>query len=1043
MEKLPFDTSAYETLSISAFICEAAVNEKNIDDLKIVYANKIFMSNWSSHRSKNFIGALLIEDHIVDEETAQKMNNCFNHPHSINSYLIFANLYVRFEPILLQSEKYIGFLIVHLTNEDPKDERIRFLSNIRQLGNMSILIQQYDDRFEPLYVSPEYAWKMESTVENTLNMISDSNFEKTIHADDRELINFMLTNHYAPDGGENIQIRKITSSGKIIWVNAHYAFIEYLDEKYIYITYFDITTLKENEMRTAALYERTRADLESMANDSLLSLRLNLTKNVVEECRGRELYSMDRVGKEIFANIDERLNYFLIERDRQRFKETFSSQKMIESYKNGKSFISDIFFTQRPDGKKCFVSYTVTLREDPTSGDIIAFAVEKDYNDEIVNNTLLHKALVDQYDMITYITGGEYGVVIGDAERIGKGSIFPKNRRGYYEEYIENEVIPYVDENLQKTVENDLSLEKIRSELEKSDSYVKDIFFRMNGEIFYKRFVFYEVNREADFYILLKADTTAVRREEIARADELRTALNQARQANVAKTAFLSSMSHEIRTPMNAIIGLDHIALKEPHLPPRTKKYLEKIGDSARHLLSLINDILNMSRIESGKMILKNEEFSFMGMLDQINTMINSQCQEKGLTYEFKIKNKLKDFYIGDDTKLKQVLLNILGNAVKFTNRGGKIKFKVEQMTQFEDKSKIKFKISDTGIGMDKEYLPKIFDAFSQEDSAATNSYGGTGLGMAITKNIVEMMNGDISVTSEKNVGTEFVVNVVLKNSERTHGQIKNNLPQNLKVMLIDDDSVALEHATLVLGEVGINAETVMNGEDALKKIKLRNARHEAYDVILIDMKMPIQDGFEVAGEIRKIIGNETILIMLTVYDWYDLKERADSSGIDAFILKPLTASELFEKMNDLISLKKFNKKLKEQSRDLTGRKILLAEDISVNAEIITMILTMKKIEVNHAENGQRVVEMFSKSEINYYDAILMDIRMPIMDGLQATEKIRSLEREDAKKIPIIALTANAFDEDVQRSLQAGMDAHLTKPVEPERLYETLAALIK
>ena len=634
-DKLSFDTAIYETLSVAAFICKPIIADDGTRDLKIVYGNHVFAKNWAEKRQENnFIGALLKADHIIDENTLAKMYDCLIRLQSITSYMVFANRHVRFEPLILNSANYIGFLIIHLNQEEVKDSRIRFLDNIRKFGGNAVLFRIHNDgHFESLYVSPEYAQMMQDSVENILTFINDTTFEETVYPDDFHLVEYMLKNHEAPDGGEYIQIRKVSTMGKIIWCNVHYAFINYLDENYMYVTYFDISTIKDSEARNAALYERARDDLESIANDSLLSLRLNLSKGIVEECRGRESYSMDKVGKKIASNIDDRLIFFPLERDRERFKKIFNSKRMMESYRNGKSLLSDIFFTQRPDGRKCFISCNVTLREDPTSGDIIAFAVEKDYNDDMVNHTILHKALVEQYDMITYIVDGKYGVVIGNAERIKKGSIFPKNRQGSYDEYIHEEVVPFVADDVKADVENDLSLAHIRQELAENDSYVKDIACNLDNEIFYKRFVFYAVNREADFYLLLKADTTAVRREEISRNDNLRAALEQARQANVAKTAFLSSMSHEIRTPMNAIIGLDNIALKEPYLPPRIKEFLEKIGNSAEHLLNLINDILDMSRIESGRMILKNEEFSFKSMLDQINTLINSQCQDKNLNY--------------------------------------------------------------------------------------------------------------------------------------------------------------------------------------------------------------------------------------------------------------------------------------------------------------------------------------------------------------------------------------------------------------------------
>ena len=411
--------------------------------------------------------------------------------------------------------------------------------------------------------------------------------------------------------------------------------------------------------------------------------------------------------------------------------------------------------------------------------------------------------------------------------------------------------------------------------------------------------------------VLVLVVTKQLRQRVKDMTQDLTQALEAAQVASKAKTAFLSNMSHEIRTPMNAIIGLDHIALENPNLPNTTREQLKKIDASAKHLLSIINDILDVSRIESGKLVLKNEEFNFAEMLEQVNAIIGSQCKDKGLNYNFKIIGKPKDFYIGDAVKLRQVLINILGNAVKFTPQGGNVTLQVEETAKFDSKSVLNFKIIDTGVGMSKEYLPKIFESFSQENSSAENKYGSTGLGMAITKGFVDMMNGDIKVESEKGVGTTFSVTITLNQATAEH------------------DAPAVEI-------------------DTLPTVKI----------------------------------------------------------------------------------------------DLSGKKILLAEDMIINAEIMNEILKMRGMEVDNAENGKIAVEMFAKSAPNYYAAILMDMQMPIMNGLEATQNIRALNRADSKTIPIIALTANAFDEDVQRSLQAGLNAHLNKPIDPEEIYRTLEKLL-
>ena len=419
-------------------------------------------------------------------------------------------------------------------------------------------------------------------------------------------------------------------------------------------------------------------------------------------------------------------------------------------------------------------------------------------------------------------------------------------------------------------------------------------------------------------YIGVFIDVTERRemiRELAQQRESLQIALEEANQANRAKTAFLSNMSHEIRTPMNAIIGLDRIALNDPGISETTREYLEKIGLSAQHLLSIINDILDMSRIESGRMTVKNEAFSFAKTVAQVNTIISGQCREKGIAYEYRTNGNVEDQYIGDDVKLREVLINILGNAVKFTPPGGTVTFAAEAVARFSGKTTLRFIISDTGIGMSQDYLPRLFDAFSQEDSSRTNRYGSTGLGMAITKSFIELMNGTISVESEKEKGTTFTVTVTLT-----------------------------------------------------------DCGHQSTE---------------------------------------EAEKTPDRAGV------------------------------KSEKTDLRHCRVLLAEDVPVNAEILMMVLSMRGIQADHAENGRIAVEMFEQHEEGYYDFILMDMRMPEMDGLEATRRIRAMNRSDAKSIPIIALTANAFDEDVQHSMQAGLNAHLSKPVDPDVLFETMEGLLR
>ena len=532
-------------------------------------------------------------------------------------------------------------------------------------------------------------------------------------------------------------------------------------------------------------------------------------------------------------------------------------------------------------------------------------------------------------------------------------------------------------------------------------------------------------------------------RKSLAQNQALQEALEAAEAANRAKTAFLSNMSHEIRTPMNAIIGLDNIALNDQDISPRTREHLEKIGASAQHLLGIINDILDLSRIESGRMTIRNEEFSFSKALEQVNTIISGQCRDKGLNYECRTQGRVDEYYIGDDMKLRQVLINILGNAVKFTPEGGTVSFLIEDAARMDNMATLRFTIRDTGIGMSPEFLPKLFDPFTQEDSSSTSRYGSTGLGMPITRSIVELMNGAIEVESEKGAGTTFTVTVPLALSDRApEGEDGVEMrPHEMSVLVVDDDRIACEHARVILGQVGVACEMVTSGREAVEMVRMRHARREDYNLILVDWKMPEMDGVETTRQIRATVGMDTPIIILTSYNWDEIEEEARAAGVDTFAAKPLFAGNVMDQFRE--AFKRKNARLVRDTVDLRGRRVLLAEDVAVNAEIMMMVLSMREMLVDHAENGRVAVEMFQSHPQGFYDAILMDMRMPEMDGLEATRAIRALDRPDAATIPIIALTANAFDEDVQRSMQAGLDAHLSKPVEPEALFETLENFVR
>jgi PAS domain S-box-containing protein len=522
----------------------------------------------------------------------------------------------------------------------------------------------------------------------------------------------------------------------------------------------------------------------------------------------------------------------------------------------------------------------------------------------------------------------------------------------------------------------------------------------------------------------------------------LTRALKEAERANLAKTAFISNVSHEIRTPMNDIVGLYNIALRKPDLDEDTKEIVSQIGLCARHIISLINDILEMSLIESGSMMLRSEEFSFGSMLEQINTMTESKCDDKGIEFDCRIKGHIDEKYIGDDLKLKQVLFNILENAVQYTPAGGKVSLTVEEEMRNEDTAAIRFVVSDTGAGIDKEYLPHLFEPFAKDVKSGVGSFGGTGLGLAITNNIVEIMGGWIEASSELGKGSTFTVSVPLKLCSGSESDRYSFMPQMLRTLIVDDDITACEHAKMILRNVGIDAEYVLSGQDALDMFRDLPNHKTPFNLLLVDWKMPGMDGIELTKKIRAMTQKEDVTIILTTYNWYEIMEEAFAAGVDGFLAKPMFAGNIKEELGKILGDRKKELKKSQRAAALSGRKVLFAEDMELNAQILEKLLELNEIETDYASDGEMAVEMFEKSDPGYYDAVLMDIRMPKLNGLDAAKKIRSMERADAASVPIIALTANAFDEDVRQSFEAGMNAHLSKPIEPDELFSVLKSLL-
>ena len=512
----------------------------------------------------------------------------------------------------------------------------------------------------------------------------------------------------------------------------------------------------------------------------------------------------------------------------------------------------------------------------------------------------------------------------------------------------------------------------------------------------------------------------------------LQDALMQAQHANAAKTTFLSNMSHDIRTPMNAIIGFATIAVSHIDNKDQVRDCLQKVLSSSNHLLSLINDILDMSRIESGKVQIKEQECNISEMMHSLVNIIQPQVKAKQLQLFIDTFEIANEDVIADSLKMNQVFINLLSNAVKYTPAGGVISFRIMQKTTFRHGyGDYTFIVKDNGIGMTQEFVKHIFEPFEREASTTKTGIQGTGLGMAITKNIVEMMNGTISVQSERGKGSEFKVELSLKLQDTGKNAQQIHELQGLRALVVDDDFNTCDSVSKMLKQIGMRAEWTTSGREAAYRAKVAYEEGDSYHTYIIDWQMPETSGIETARRIRASVGDEAPIIILTAYDWTDIEEEAKEAGVTAFCAKPLFMSDLKSALlaaNNLIDKEEVTAAWTQA--DFDGKRILLVEDNELNREIAEEILEETGFVVETAPDGTDAVDMMKKAEEYYYDAILMDVQMPIMDGYEATRTIRAMQREDVKGLPIIAMTANAMDEDKEAALKNGMSAHIAKPID-------------
>ena len=541
-------------------------------------------------------------------------------------------------------------------------------------------------------------------------------------------------------------------------------------------------------------------------------------------------------------------------------------------------------------------------------------------------------------------------------------------------------------------------------------------------------------------------DIKKQKQKEFARNIALRDALELAEHANNAKTNFLSTMSHDIRTPMNGIIGMTAIAAANIDKPERVSDCLKKITQASKHLLSLINEALDMNKIESGKVDLVEEEFNLSELIDNLISMNRSQIKEHGHDLKVHISDVRHENVIGDSLRIQQVFVNLMSNAIKYTPRGGKINLYISEKPSNQSKvGCYEFIFEDNGIGMSEEFIKKIFEPFARANDSRVDRVQGTGLGMPITRNIVYMMGGNIRIESKLNVGSRFIVTIYLKLQDTE--AIPCEQLVNLDVLVADDDPLSLDSCCAILNDFGMKTFGVTRGHEAVEVTLAHHEQKRDFFACILDWQMPDMNGIETARAIRKAVGEHVPIIIISAYDWSDIEQEARAAGVNAFISKPLFRSRLAQTFNALIDNQNIYEEATETAElnkmNFSNKRVLLVEDNELNSEIAKTILAMAKLNVECAYDGVEAVERLMQCDDNHYDLIFMDIQMPHLNGYDATRAIRALPRDYYKRVPIIAMTANAFAEDVQAAKTCGMNEHIAKPLDLKRLAHVLKKWLK
>lgn len=803
----------------------------------------------------------------------------------------------------------------------------------------------------------------------------------------------------------------------------------------------EVSELKLAEKRFA---QELRYQEAAQGEKLLAKLRANLTQNRLERYTAKEPFAVcgpDVTYETFLCKLAEQA---LTVPQKRELLYQFSLARLCADFAEGKSYFRMEYQRKTKDGAFLWTATTARLFIRPESGDLLAFCYSYDIDQEKTVRIIMDRIAAQQFDLLALVDPVHNRVRRVQGELVGCRA--GAGERISYTDNAARFVNQYLPTDQQKEAAQAFSLDAVLENLKYTSCCSYEASLQINGRQLRKKWQFSYLDESHSMLLLTRADMTEQFSRQNAQRDSLRTALTQAEQASRAKSEFLSRMSHEIRTPLNAILGMSALAAQYADDPVEVRECLSKVGISARFLLSLINDILDMARIESGRLTVKQQPFSLEQLLRDINGIMGPRIQEKTLDYECTLNSFTDPFYVGDAQKLQQICVNLLSNAVKFTPAGGTVRFTLHREKTEGQLAWFSFTVSDTGIGIPADFRQNLFVPFEQAGSDRESPYGGTGLGLAICKNLCSLMGGTISVKSTEGEGSVFTVCLPLglcQNTPEEKRRLADALTR-LHILVVDDDDDTCRYACALLAGLGIRADWVNSGAAAVKLAVAHHATGTPFDAVLLDWKMPDMDGLETARQLRAAVGGETVAVAMTAYDWADIEPEARKVGISLFLAKPLFSASLSSVLEQVCRLQgQRSLAAKPAHFDFSGRHILLVEDQPLNAEVAGRLLKSVGAQVDTAQNGQLALTLFTQKPVGFFDAVLMDIRMPVMDGLTATRALRRLPQADAKTVPILAMSANAFEEDLEKSRAAGMDAHLAKPIEPQLLFQTLQSFFQ